>query len=41
MSLIWLQGDRAEIWDPLEGRVMMTLEELTAVWHGKALEIYR
>jgi len=41
VAFISMQGDRAEIWDPLEGHVIMTPEKLSAVWHGKALEIYR
>jgi hypothetical protein len=32
-------GVKAEIWDPLSGKVLMGAEELRKIWHGRAIEM--
>lgn len=41
VALMAIVGDKAEIWDPLKGKILMTAAELNAQWHGRALEVYR
>ncbi len=41
VGFMGMVGNAAEIWDPLFGQVFMPPDELAAVWHGKALEVYR
>ena len=33
------QGDRFEIWDPVPGRLLLTLEDVQARWGGRAIEV--
>ncbi len=41
VGFMGMDGEMAEIWDPLYGRDMMYPEQLSTVWHGKALEVFR
>jgi hypothetical protein len=41
VALMAIVGDKAEVWDPLKGKVLMSDAELNAVWHGRGLEVYR
>jgi len=34
-------GVKVDIWDPLSGKLLMDVEELRKIWHGKAIEIRR
>jgi ABC-type bacteriocin/lantibiotic exporter with double-glycine peptidase domain len=41
VAFMAMHDGQAEIWDPVQGRVMLTPKDLAAVWHGKALEFDR
>lgn len=38
VALIQWDGNHAEIWDPLEGKILVTREQIRKFWHGKSLE---
>ena len=38
VAYMGLNKDRAEIWDPLEGRRFLTKNQLAKIWHGRGIE---
>ena len=38
VAYMGLNKDKAEIWDPLEGRRFFTKDQLAKIWHGRGIE---
>lgn len=38
VTFMGMAGDDYEIWDPLEGRVLLSRDEIASVWHGNGIQ---